>query len=107
MTRNSGKPGHSASGRLQTTPGRRFHRGNGVRQRCCFWPWLSPMARILALAACGVNYVIGIIILAAPAGRVRHPALGRPGAPPGGYYGPPAESRLIRLAHAVLESAAR
>src|SRR6266550_7470437 len=33
---------------------------------------------------------------AAPAGRARNPALGRPGAPPGGYYGPPAESRLIR-----------
>src|SRR5436190_19070151 len=31
-----------------------------------------------------------------PAGRARNPALGRPGAPPGGYYGPPAESRLIR-----------
>src|SRR5437667_6119439 len=35
---------------------------------------------------------------AAPAGRARDPALGRPGAPPGGYYGPPAESRLIRAA---------
>src|SRR3954471_8807276 len=35
------------------------------------------------------------------------PALGRPGAPPGGHYGLPAESRLIRPAHAVLESAAR
>src|SRR5437660_11984275 len=44
---------------------------------------------------------------AAPAGRARDPALGRPGAPPGGHYGPPAESRLIRPAQAVLESAAR
>ena len=44
---------------------------------------------------------------AAPAGRVRDPALGRPGAPPGGHYGLPAESRLIRPAQAVLESAAR
>jgi hypothetical protein len=35
------------------------------------------------------------------------PALGRPGAPPGGHYGLPAESRLIRTAQAVLESAAR
>ena len=35
---------------------------------------------------------------AVPAGRARDPALGRPGAPPGGYYGPPAESRLIRAA---------
>src|SRR5256885_6219409 len=44
---------------------------------------------------------------AAPAGRARNLALGRPGAPPGGHYGPPAESRLTRPAHAVLESAAR
>ena len=35
------------------------------------------------------------------------PALGRPGAPPGGHYGLPAESRLIGTTQAVLESAAR
>src|SRR5439155_23578157 len=44
---------------------------------------------------------------AVPAGRARDPALGRPGAPPGGYYGPPAESRLIRRRKCPLESAAR
>src|SRR6266571_5518318 len=33
---------------------------------------------------------------AAPAGEARNLALGRPGAPPGGYYDPPARSWLIR-----------
>ena len=32
---------------------------------------------------------------AAPAGEARNLALGRPGAPPGGHYGPPARSWLI------------
>src|SRR5438552_9843852 len=43
---------------------------------------------------------------AAPAGRARNPALGRPGAPPGGHYGPPAESRLISGRQCPVESAA-
>jgi hypothetical protein len=33
---------------------------------------------------------------AAPAGEARNLALGRPGAPPGGHYDPPARSWLIR-----------